>query len=72
MFTEESLKQLEAAGEALYSTGKGIVEGRDSSDIAALFSAAMLTKECLDEIRADTDKALSYLLGSALRKHGAS
>lgn len=72
MFTQESLGQLEAAGEGIYTTIKGIAEGRDFSDITNALTAVALTQECLDEIRADNDKAVGYMLGSALRAHGSS
>lgn len=72
MFTQESLNQLEAAGIGVYRTIKGIADGRDSSDIMSVLAAVTLTRECIDEIKADTDKAVSYMLGSALRAHGGS
>lgn len=72
MFTSESLAQLEAAGEGIYRTIKGIAEGRDVSDITNALTAVALTQQCVDEIRADPDKAVGYMLGSALRTHGAS
>jgi hypothetical protein len=72
MFSSESLAQLEAAGVQIHKTVKGIAAGRDMSDITNALTAVALTQECTDEIKADNDKAVSYMLGSALRAHGAS
>lgn len=72
MFTQESLAQLEAAGVGVYKLIKGIAAGRDMSDITNALTAVALTQECTDEISADNDKAVAYMLGSALRAHGAS
>lgn len=72
MFTQESIAELEAAGVQLHSTAKGIVEGRDSSDLINMLQLAQLTDKCRDEIKADPDKALGLLLGTALVSHGKS
>jgi len=72
MFTQESLTQLEDAGVGFHKLIKGIAAGRDRADITNLFNQVALTEACVDEIKADNDKAVSYILGSALRAHGAS
>lgn len=72
MFAPESVGELEAAGKKLYETGKGIVEGRDPADILNILQLAALTEKCRDEIKADTDKALGLLLGTAMVMHGKS
>lgn len=72
MFTKESLDQLEAAGAGLVKVATGLSNGVGADDIAAALTEVALAQAVVDEIKADKGKAISYMLGSALRAFGAS